>query len=262
MNFTFKVGKNIKKAWALYKENFVLMSTLSLFTLLLQFLSQSYSRNHDGNLLITIIISLLSFLLSYIWLKATLNLLDGKGFNPFTKETVSSFAQIWDFFKTNILIALLAILSAIPFIIVVFIAFILLIKYGVSFLFFGLILFGLVLFIFPTLYISSRLFPAKYLSIEKVQGARKSVKESWKMTKGNGWKILWKSILIFLFVMLGFIALFIGLFITYPIAIIVVAMMYRELYKLSNHSSGVKSEAPSKEESVQEVEVKVSEEDK
>ena len=80
-------------------------------------------------------------------------------------------------------------------------------------------------------YIGIRLLPAIYLVVDKNQGARKSIIESWNMTKGYFWFIFGKVIVIQLFVLLGFIALLIGGIITYPIGIMVTVMLYRELLK-------------------------------
>lgn len=234
MSFTFKVGESIKKAWILYKENFNQIMILALIMLAIQILSQSVSRN-SNNLLFTLIIIIISIFLSYLWIKSSLSLIDGKGFNPFAKETLPSFRQIWDFFKTNILVAL----CIIPiFIIPIFLIGIITavsISNGVnpiiSLRMLILILPIFVLFIIPAIYVSSRLFPAKYLSVEKCQGARKSVSEAWIMTKGNGWIITWKIILIGLFTISGIIVFVVGALVTYPLGIIVMSMMYREISK-------------------------------
>lgn len=203
MQFTFKVGENIKKAWALYKENFSLITMLVLVTFGLQMLSQSVTK-HNPNILFSFGMTLVSIIISYMWIKSIMNLLDGKGFNPFTKESLPNLAQYWDFIKTNILVAL----CVIP---------------------------GIILLIVPGLYIIGRLFPAMYISVEKHQGARMTVSEAWEITKGSGWKLLGKSLLVGLFIIAGFIALFIGSFITYPVGMIVLVMMYREFKKFKSN---------------------------
>jgi len=93
------------------------------------------------------------------------------------------------------------------------------------------ILGGLILFIIPGLYLSGRLMFAPYLSVEKTQGARKSIKESWEATRGNGWKIFWKAFVVGLFMMVGFLAFVVGALITYPVGFIVMVMLYREFFK-------------------------------
>lgn len=239
MPFTFKVWDKIKEAWSLYKENFSQMMILTLIMLAIQLISQSISKNNHNSLLVFILV-IVSIFVSYIWIRSVLSLLDGKGFNPFSKESLPSFAQIWDFVKTNILIAL----CVIPFfiipvvVIVVTIAITLLADTTITP---ALVLQMLIIivpvfvaFIIPAIYVASRLFPAKYLSVDKYQGARKNIRESWNMTKGNGWRITWKIILVGLFILLGFVAFVVGMIITLPIGMIVLTMMYREIAKLKN----------------------------
>lgn len=199
MEFTFKVGAKIKEAWVIYKEHFVLMISLVLVTFGLQMVSQGLFKQNP-HILLSIVMSLIGVVISYIWIKSIINLLDGKGFNPFTKESLPTLAQYWDFIKTNILVML----CVLP---------------------------GIILLLVPGLYIIGRLFPALYLSVEKHQGARMSVSEAWDITKGNGWNLLGKSFLVGLFIIAGFIAFFIGAFITYPVGMIVLVMMYREFMK-------------------------------
>lgn len=254
MQFTFKVGESIKKAWGLYKENFSQMLILTLIMLAIQFASQSLSK-HEGNFLLSVILIIVSVLVSYIWIRAILSLLEGKGFNPFSKESLPSLAQIWDFIKTNILIAL----CVVPF----FIIPVIVIGMTVATTLLAnaiitpaevikmliIIVPVFIAFMIPAIYVASRLFPAKYLSVDKYQGSIKNIRDSWDMTKGNGWRIFWKTFLIGLFIMLGFLALVIGMIITLPIGMIVMVMMYKELlkFKVSGgevNASTVVSEVP------------------
>ena len=237
MPFRFKVGAKIKEAWVLYKEHFGAMILIVLASGVLQIISQNYSKDNK-NLLISLFLIIVSILISYIWIKSIMNLLDGKGFNPFTKESMPSLAAFWDFLKTNILISLCVMpLFAIIGLIILF-AVITSQFAPVAFPIILIIAMVLVLLlIIPALYIIGRLFPAVYISVEKYQGARKTIKEAWTMTKGNAWNILGKSVLVGLFIFLGFIALIIGLAITYPVGMIVMVMMYRELVKFKTPSS-------------------------
>lgn len=199
MEFKFKVGSKIKEAWPLYKDSFGLIILLMVVSVAVQMIS-SVPHGNRNNIILALLSVIAGILVSYIWIKASLNLIDGKGFNPFQKESLPSLSQFWDFIKTNILVVLCVIA-------------------------------GFILFIIPGLYVIGRLFPAKYISVEKSQGARKTIIEAWELTKDNGWYLFWKNFLVGLFVLAGFIAIFIGVIITYPIAIIVASMMYREIIK-------------------------------
>lgn len=209
MPFTFKVGSKIKEAWPLYKDN------LGMFLLLLvaTFAFQMIGEISDKSIILSILLMLVSIVFSYIWAKSGLDLTAGKPLSPFSKETLPNLSQLWDFIKTNILLMLC-------------------------------VLGGAILLIIPAFYVAGRLFPAMYLSVEKSQGARKNIKEAWAMTKGRGWYILWKSFLIGLFVLLGFLALVVGAIITYPIGMIVSVMMYREIVKSKSGDVAVSSNDP------------------
>jgi uncharacterized membrane protein len=195
MEFTFKIGEKIKEAWALYKENYKAILVLIIITVLIQFVGYD-----NKNILINLILAVISLVLSYTWIHLSLNLIDKKMFNIFSKEAIPSVLQVWNYFKT-------------------------------SFLYAFCILGGIILLIIPGFYFAGRLMFAVYLSVDKNQGAMVSLKESWDMTKGYAWQLLWKSIVIGLFMFLGIIAFLIGSIITYPIGIIVIVMMYREFTK-------------------------------
>lgn len=200
MDFTFKIGNKIKEAWPLYKNNLWGM----IFFMIIMFVVPQASRLFNS-WIFSLFLNILILLLSYIWIRFIFDLIDKKEVNPFSKEILPTLLQFWNLIKTSILYALC-------------------------------VMAGFILLIIPGFYVSGRLVFAIYMSIEKNQGARVTIKEAWKMTEGYGWILFWKSFIINLFMVVGFIAFFIGSFITYPIGIIVIIMMYREFvkFKLQN----------------------------
>lgn len=204
MKFTFKVKQKIKEVWVLYKENINVILLFTLLTLVLDSIKQRH------NFPLTILMIFVSVLLSYVWARSALNLIDTKEFKPFSKESLPDIKQYWNFLSTNILMGLI---------------------------FLG----GLILFIIPGFYFMGRLAFASYISVDKNKSAEDSIKESWNMTRDHGWSIFWKGFLIGLFILLGVLALFVGLFITYPIGIIIFAMLYREFQKYKNSTSVVET---------------------
>ena len=201
MKLKFKVCQKIKEAWPIYKEN---LSALLLMTIITLIVSMISSRDHFIVGLLSFVVGVLVF---YVWIRLAFALLEKKKFNPFSKEALPTLKQYWNLLKTVLL-------------------------------YYVCVLGGLVLLVVPGLYFTGRLMFAPYLSVEKNQGARKSIKESWDATKGNGWIIFWKSLLIGLFMLVGFIAFFVGSLITYPIGIIVMVMLYREFFKTQPQASG------------------------
>lgn len=205
MQFTFKIGNKIKEAWPIYKENLGTLLLMTVITLIVKMVSS------NDNFIIEILSIVVGVLVFFVWVRLVFALLEKKKFNPFSKAALPSLKQYWNLLKTVILYSLC-------------------------------ILGGIILLIVPGLYFSGRLMFAPYLSIEKNQGARKSIEESWEMTKGNGWRIFWKSFLIGLFILVGFLALFVGAFITYPVGFIVLVMLYREFSKANTQASSAKAE--------------------
>jgi membrane-anchored glycerophosphoryl diester phosphodiesterase (GDPDase) len=201
MEFIFKIGNKIKEAWPIYRIH------LSTLLLLVTAIYSVQVVSSIDNWLISIISFIISIVLSYILIHYILSLVDGKEIDLFKKESIPSFLQIWNFFKTMILSALC-------------------------------VMAGFILLIIPGFYVAGRLVFAMYISVEKNQGARLTIKEAWKMTEGYGWILFWKSFVIGLFMALGIIAFFVGSFITYPLGMILLIMMYREFtnFKLNNSS--------------------------
>lgn len=194
MKFEFKIWARVKEFWPLYKRHFWPLFLMMAITMIVQFFGGK------DNFVLMFIAFVLSLLISYIWIRFVLNLIDKKDFNPFSKEALPSLLQFWNFFKTFILYTLCV---------------------------FG----GFILFIIPGFYVSGRLAFAIYLSVEKNQGGRVTIKEAWEMTEGYGWLIFWKNFLIGLFIAIGFVVFFVGSFVTYPIGIMVMVLMYREFSK-------------------------------
>lgn len=239
MQFTFKIGAKIKEAWVLYKENLgnivLFMIAVFVFSMILNGLLVGILGK--SSILSVVILQLISFIFSlfysYLWLKSNLNMIDGKGFKPFSKEVFTDFSKFWNFIKTNILI----VLCWIPFFLVILPVLFLAVFLGKSLI--VAICFCFLIF-FISIYFMIRLFPAIYLSLDKDQGARKNFIEAWSITKGKGWKIFGKLFVILLFIIVGVFAIVIGLIVTYPIGMVVTAMLYRELVKFK---SGVVVEA-------------------
>jgi membrane-anchored glycerophosphoryl diester phosphodiesterase (GDPDase) len=196
MTFTFSIREHIKKAWPMYKANFGLFLMLALITVLVNVIAQ------NDNIVFGLIVAVASILLSYVWMKSVLHLVDGHGFKPFTKEILPSMGQFWGFIKVNV---------------------------GVSFF----VTIGFLLLVIPGIYVAGRLLFAPYMVIEHNGRARKTIREAWDMTRGHGWQLLWKSILIGIFIFLGVIALGVGILVTYAIGMIVIVMLYREFTKFA-----------------------------
>lgn len=69
---------------------------------------------------------------------------------------------------------------------------------------------GFVLLIIPGIIVACRLAFVQYLVVDKGLDPVQAVQESWKMTKGHGWKIFGMALLAIPIVIAGFLAFFVG----------------------------------------------------
>lgn len=223
--FKFKIWDHIKQAWPIYKKNFGVLFLLSAVTVIIS------SMGSEDRLGVWPLASLVIFLLTFVWIKYSLSLVDANPYDFFTKKTLPTLKQYWNITKTIVLTSLIIIISSLFFIV-------------------------------PGLYVSGRLLFAIYLSVEKNQGARKSISDSWEMTRNNGWRVFWKSFVISLFMAIGFVFFGIGALVTYPIGYLVLGMMYRDFQKLKsskNETRNKKDENSEKGETEQVVAEKITE---
>jgi uncharacterized membrane protein len=75
----------------------------------------------------------------------------------------------------------------------------------------SIIIIGFIFLIIPGIIFACRLAFVPYLVMDKNLDPVKAVEESWRLTKGYGWKIFWMAILAFFIGVAGIICLFIGI---------------------------------------------------
>jgi len=78
----------------------------------------------------------------------------------------------------------------------------------------AIIAFGFFFLIIPGIVFACRLVFVPFLVMDKKLDPVKSVEESWRLTKGHGWRIFWMGILAFFIIIAGLIALVFGVFIS------------------------------------------------
>lgn len=206
MIFTFKIGRKIKEAWVFYKKYLWMFLLLTLVSLVVS----SYSKEEFS--IFNLIVFLVSILVSYIWMNSLIKFINGGEFTPFSKKSLPSFKKYLNFLITVILLALI-------------------------------IFTGLLIFIIPGIYLIGRLAFSLALVVDKNQKPIDAIKNSWRETDGFGWLLFWKSFVIGIFSVFGFLLFFFGFFVTYPIANIVFIMLYKEFFNFKlgfNSQDGIK----------------------
>ncbi|MEA1885635.1 MAG: hypothetical protein U9N72_00275 [Bacteroidota bacterium] len=78
----------------------------------------------------------------------------------------------------------------------------------------AIITFGFFFLIIPGIIFACRLVFVPFLVMDKKLDPVKAVEESWRLTKGHGWRIFWMGILAFFIIIAGLIVLVFGVFIS------------------------------------------------
>lgn len=92
---------------------------------------------------------------------------------------------------------------------------------------FALVGMGIIMLIIPGIIIACRLAFVSYLVMDKNLDAMSAVEESWRMTRGHGWRIFFLAIVSFFLVIAGLLMMVVGVF----IAIMWISASFAELYQ-------------------------------
>ncbi len=100
---------------------------------------------------------------------------------------------------------------------------------GTSVVSFLAVIVGLILLIVPGIIIGLALSFTLFLVIDKGLGPINAFKQSWKLTKGNRWKLFLLSLAFLGINILGMLALLVGLLVTVPVTFLALIHAYRVL---------------------------------
>ncbi|MEK7665817.1 MAG: hypothetical protein AAB337_02990 [Patescibacteria group bacterium] len=203
---TFSIEKELIQAWQLVKKDWKFFATLSLVVVLVygisQFLIEFFKQDAPLlGILLTIISLVIYTILEMGFITIGLNALDGKP------------KKIADLFRTT----------------KPFWAFI-----AMSTLYSLMVLIGSFLLILPGIYLYVMGSMAGPLLLERKLGPIEAIKQSFRITKGHFWKLLWFSIVLTLINILGVLLLGVGLLLSMPVTLIALLSVYR---KLASHQA-------------------------
>lgn len=99
----------------------------------------------------------------------------------------------------------------------------------------SIIIIGFIFLIIPGIVFACRLAFVPYLVMDKKLDPVKAVEESWRMTRGYGWKIFWMAILAFFIGVAGLICLFIGII----FSIIWISLAFAAMYQAVLQQKGM-----------------------
>lgn len=217
MEFTFSIRGALKEAWTLFKKHLWFFVGIAAVSVVLNFIGGSKHLPVFVSVIISIFVSVASFVWSIVMMKFSLAAADGKEDKlsfKHVKEMLPSWKQAIGFIGVGLFVGLL-------------------------------VLGGFILLIIPGIWIAFRLSVANLAYLDKEDstepvvhrtgrissyGVRKAVRASWDMTKGSAF---WTAVLVCLvglaLYLVGFILLGVGILVTYPLAMILMAKFYRAL---------------------------------
>ena len=205
MKKTFTIKTLFKDSWKDYKANWSLFILIGIIFLLVSLLSNlgttfdPVTETVRQSPVIVILGWLLQMFIGLGFIRFMLNLVDGKEHKV---EDLFKGAESFTHFLYFVVVAML---------------------------YSALVGFGSLLLLIPGIIALIGFIFAQYLIAEQKTGIFESFKESWKMTSGNRWKILWLMIVLIFFNLLGALALLLGLLVTVPMSYIIYARLYRVL---------------------------------
>ncbi|MEO5645980.1 MAG: hypothetical protein ABIO57_02835 [Candidatus Paceibacterota bacterium] len=202
MKFTFSIRAALHKSWDLYVKHILFFIGLAFIMVLFSIFSNYHHSHSTPDVLLTIIVVIATILWTYVWIHAALAAVDGK-------EELLNFRSIAAHMPTARQFFGLVVVGVLVGIIV-----------GV----------GFILLIIPGVYFLTRLAFANTAYVDRQQGIRKSLRYSWKLVTG---KVFWTAFLVLIMevglMILGALPAMLGMLITYPIGILLMTRLYRDL---------------------------------
>ncbi len=202
MKFTFSIRTALQKSWDLYTKHLVFFIGLSFVMVLFSLFSNGYHAHNIIDALPTVVVVIATILWTYVWIHAALAAVDGKADVLNFRSIAVHLPTVRQFFMLVAIGILVGLIVAV----------------------------GCILLIIPGIYFLIRLSFANTAYIDHQLSIRKSLQYSWDLVKGSiFWTVFLTLIVEVALIILGSIPAMLGLLITYPIAILMMAHLYRAL---------------------------------
>jgi uncharacterized membrane protein len=200
INFEFSIRQHLKQAWKLFTAHIWYFLILSAVTVVL-----NIAFNTKHHFVMKIIGTAATLLWSYITISSVLAAVDGKD-NMLSFEAFKGHLPTGPNFLRFVGIG-----------------------FGSAVIIFG----GLILLIIPGIYFMIRLMFANFAFVDQKQGIAASMRFSWHLVRKD---IFWTSFLCFIIataiILFGIVLAGVGVLVTYPVGMLFLALLYRELTKL------------------------------
>lgn len=237
----FSIGEAFESAWQHFKQNagFFLLVFFVTYALSFGWSTISTGLLVNGSIFLGVSILILSTILQVIMsiglLKISLRAIRGEKNDFF--DLFSQYRFFWKYVFSSILFGL----CAGAFLFFTLILFFLWTSFGTAFgvtetvfqigtVFLGLLgLAGLLVFLF----FATRFQFFGYCIVDKNAGIRESLRVSYQMTQGIFWKLFILGIILILLNVAGAMVFFVGLFFTVPITMLITALVYERISKMT-----------------------------
>lgn len=203
MNFDFPVRKNLRELWVIYKTHWAVFVWLALGTLALNSIPTSIDALHGVFYLFgTLCLAIIALVWSFLWVRVSLAVAEGEENTLHLgaiKKMLPSGTQLLGLVAIGVLTG-------------------------------AAILIGFVAFIVPGIYVLTRLAFVNLAFVDKKLSPLAAIKYSWRLVTGEKfWTVLLVLIVSMGLIIGGFLLFGIGLVVTYPLAMMLIARLYKAL---------------------------------
>jgi len=195
-NLKPRTGSVFSHAWNVMKENFISLFLASLIVFVagspfMLFVNLEDIEHFDGGIVALTLILVQLFSMAYaLFILSPLKYGMKWVFLKASRGDSYEVKDMFDSFNVYLNVILASLLSA------------------------AIIVFGFFLLIIPGIVFACRLAFVPMLVMDKKLDPVKAVEESWRLTKGHGWRIFWMAIVSFFIIIAGLIVLFFGVIVS------------------------------------------------
>lgn len=198
MKFTFSIRTALKESWQSFAKHPLFFGSMAFVMIIFNLFTTDH---HRSPALIGLVV-IAAIIWSYVWLSVSLAAVDGHDDILNFKSLSVHMPNVREFFMIVAIGLIVGIVVAV----------------------------GFVLLIIPGIYFVTRLSFATIAFVDRQGSVKQSLGYSWHLVKGKAfWTVLLVIAIEIALVLLGTVTLMIGLLVTYPLAMLLIANLYRRM---------------------------------
>jgi hypothetical protein len=198
MTFNFSIRTALKQSWQSFRQHPLFFAGMAFVMIIFNF----FLNYHRHNYVLVALVVIASIVWSYVWISTSLAAIDGKDAILNYKALSIHLPTVRQFFMLVIIGVIVGLITAA----------------------------GFILLIIPGIYFMTRLAFANISYVDRQGSVKASLNHSWHLVKGRVfWTVLLVVIVEIALIVIGTLLFGVGLLITYPIAMLLIAHLYRSL---------------------------------